>query len=381
MFKGRYTPPQRQIVIYGEPLEEMLPKALSELWARQTVLVTSQSLAGPKRAGGRCGAILGDGCTDRIEGIGRDAPFADVMNIVGALRHKGTEAMVAVGGGSVAEAAKSARICLTNNVAETDDLARLALSTTSASPRPYLISVPTTLSGAEYTPAAGFLNPLTGRKQIVSHADLAADIVLLDPTATLDTPEELWLSSGLRAVDHAIATWCSAAGSAPMAEASALQGLRLLTRGLRASKARPEDLNARQDCQLGSWQTIQGAAQGVRLGPSHAIGRPITGQTGLPQGVASAILLPHVLRYTAPETSHLHAPLAEAMGSPGQPLADTVAELVKDLGLPTRLGAQGVPADALEQMAEEAMLHPELQTGGRRFDSPAQVLEVLRSAW
>ncbi|MFD2857766.1 hypothetical protein ACFSZS_27740 [Seohaeicola zhoushanensis] len=58
-----------------------------------------------------------------------------------------------------------------------------------------------------------------------------------------------------------------------------------------------------------------------------------------------------------------------------------MAELVKDLGLPTRLGAQGVPADALEQMAEEAMLHPELQTGGRRFDSPAQVLEVLRSAW
>lgn len=379
MFKGRYIPPQRQIVLYGDPLEEMLPRALSELWARQTVLVSAASVAGEGAAGGRCSAILGEGCTDRLMDIRRDAPAGDVLRIAAALRHKGTEAMVAVGGGSVAEAAKAARILLTNNVAGLEDLPRLETSTTTASPRPYMISVPTTLSGAEYTPAAGFALPGGGR-QIVRHSDLAADIVCLDPTATLETPDALWFASGLRAVDHAIETWCASAGSVPLADADALQGLRLLTEGLRSVRRNRGDLEARQACQLGAWLAIRGAAMGVPHGPSHAIGRPVIRDSGLPQGVVSAILLPHVLRHTGAEAAALHAPLSGAMGAPGGSLADAVAALAQDLGLPATLGAAGADTSSLDAAAQEVMTAPELQTGGRAFPDAASVLAVLRAA-
>lgn len=381
MFKGRYKPPQRQIVIYGDPLEEILPRALSELWSRQTVMVTTRSLAAPDRAGGRARAILGEDCTDHIEDVGRHAPAGDVLRITKALRHKGTEAMVAIGGGSVAEAAKAARICLTNNVVDVPDMARLETSTTTASPRPYLISVPTTLAGAEYTAAAGIAHRDPDRRQVVRHADLAADIVLLDPSATLHTPAGLWASSGMRAVDHAIETWCASAGSVPLADAAALEGLRLLTRGLRDSVADPGDLEARQTCQMGSWLAIQGAAMGVPHGPSHAIGRPLTAGAGVAQGMTSAILLPHVLRHTGADISELHAPLAQAMGRPDMPLAEAVAELASDLGLPDRLSAAGVPEDLLDRAADSAMNMSELQTGGRPFAGAQAVRDLLRTAF
>ena len=100
--------------------------------------------------------------------------------------------------------------------------------------------------------------------------------VILDPAATIHTPEWLFLSTGIRAVDHAVEDICST-NAQPLSDGTSLHALRLLGRGLRAVKADPGDLEARLDCQLGSWMSIMGSQNGVVKGRQSAhSGSPAT---------------------------------------------------------------------------------------------------------
>ena len=122
--------------------------------------------------------------------------------------------------------------------------------------------------------------------------------VILDPAATVHTPEWLFLSTGIRAVDHAVEDICSI-NPQPLSDGTSLHALRLLSRGLRAVKADPGNLEARLDCQLGSWMSIMGSQNGVTKGASHGIGHVLGGTAGVPHGYTSCVMLPPVLRFNA----------------------------------------------------------------------------------
>jgi hypothetical protein len=87
------------------------------------------------------------------------------------------------------------------------------------------------------------------------------EAVILDPAVTVSTPEWLWLSTGIRAVDHAVEDLRST-NSQPMSDGASLHALRLLSHGLRACKADPADLAARLNCQLGAWMSMVGSQNG-----------------------------------------------------------------------------------------------------------------------
>src|SRR5258707_210720 len=93
---------------------------------------------------------------------------------------------------------------------------------------------------------------------------------------TAHTPEWLWLSTGIRAVDHAVEDLCSI-NPKPLSDATSFHALRLLGTGLRAVKANSANLEARLDCQLGSWLSIMGSSAGVHKGASHRIGHVLGG--------------------------------------------------------------------------------------------------------
>ncbi|MBS3652028.1 iron-containing alcohol dehydrogenase [Pseudaminobacter sp. 19-2017] len=380
MQMGRFQPPSRQIVVYGQSTSTALTQFLKDFWVTQAVLVTNSSLA--KRGGlaDKVAAELGDTCVRRLEGLAANSPRADVVRVADALRSRGIEAVVALGGGSVVETVKAARICLTNNVGDTADLDRLKLSTTAASPRPYLVSIPTTLSAAEYTQYAGITDERTGVKDAFHHPDLAADAVVLDPEATMATPDALWFSTGLRALDHAVETWCSPV-RAPYADATALYAARVLARALPRTKAEPGDLAARLDCQIGAWMSIQGATIGISHGASHGIGHGLSGVTGMSHGVTSCIMLPHVLRYNAEINADRQAALAEAMGQPDVPLTEIVAALVAELGLPSRLHDAGVQEGQLDAIADAALANPRVKANARPIPTKADMMRILQSAW
>jgi maleylacetate reductase len=377
---GRFQPPSRQFVIYGQSVATALPQVMKEFWASHAVIVTNTSLAGEERLSGTVGRILGDGLMNVVTGIRANSPREDVMRVAEALRSKGVDAIVAIGGGSVVEAAKAARICVTNNVRDAADLDRLKTVTTASPPRPYLIAIPTTLSGAEYTQFAGITDERSGAKDAFHHRDLAPDAVILDPDLTLATPEALWTSTGLCVLDHAIETWCARAPT-PYSDATSLYAFRVLSRWLPVSRTDRNDRDARLSCQVAAWMAIQGATTGVSYGASHGIGHALSAITGMAHGMTSTIMLPHVLRYNLPESRDRQDTLAQAIGRPREALADVIDALVGQLALPSRLRDAGVAHSQFPAIIKGALANPCVKANIRAIESEAAMIGILEAAF
>jgi maleylacetate reductase len=242
------------------------------------------------------------------------------------------------------------------------------------------IAIPTTLSAGEFTASAGCTDTTRHVKESYSHPLMMPRSVILDPEATVHTPEWLFLSTGIRAVDHAVEDICSVDGQ-PIAEAASYHALRLLGKGLPAVKADPADRDARLDCQIGAWISMVGSQTGVSKGASHGIGHVLGGTAGVPHGYTSCLMLPHVLRFNQRVNADKQARVSEALGRPEMAAADAVAELIAGLGLPTRLRDVDVRPDQLDLIAENSMHDRWIHTNPRKIDGPAVIRELLDAAW
>ncbi len=378
---GRYTPPPRQTVVYGIPVAEALEIELTRLGAERIVFVTNTSLAHPGGLADTVQRALGARAVLRVTGIGAHSPRQDVIRMTAAMREHRADVVVAFGGGSVCDATKVARLCLANDVTTTagiDQMRAPALNIKGPT-LPYL-AIPTTLSAGEFTNYAGVTDEVAGRKELYWHGQAAPDMVILDAAMTVATPPRLWFGTGIRAVDHAVETWCSINGT-PLVEATALHALRLLPTALRACQKDPTALPPRLDALIGAWLSVQGVASGTDLGASHGIGHMLGGTAGMPHGETSCVMLPHVLRYNLTVNADRQASLAAAMGSPDTPAADIVQALVASLGLPGRLRDANVPRDLLPRIADESMNDMWIPTNPRPITQASQVLALLEAAW
>jgi alcohol dehydrogenase class IV len=188
------------------------------------------------------------------------------------------------------------------------------------------------------------------------------------------------LSTGLRALDHAIETWC-AKDPTPYSDATSLYAARVLARWLPVTKKEPENLEARLACQVASWMSIQGGTIGVPHGASHGIGHALNAVAGLTPGVTSSIILPHVLRYNLPASQERQEVLAAAMGRPGGNLADIVAGMVADLGLPARLRDAGVTSEQIPAIAKAALANPRIKANIRSIADEREITGILETAF
>jgi maleylacetate reductase len=204
--------------------------------------------------------------------------------------------------------------------------------------------------------------------------------VILDPAASVLTPEWLFLSTGIRAVDHAVEDICSV-DRQPISEGAAFHALRLLGKGLPAAKADAADLEARLDCQIGAWMSMVGSQTGVSKGASHGIGHVLGGTADVPHGYTSCIMLPHVLRFNQKVNTDKQARVSEALGQPNEPAADVVGALISGLGLPTRLRDVGVKEDQLDLIAVNSMHDRWIHTNPRKIDGPPVIRNLLDAAW
>jgi maleylacetate reductase len=243
-----------------------------------------------------------------------------------------------------------------------------------------MIAIPTTLSAGEFSAGAGCTDTARHVKESFSHPQMIPRTVILDPAASVPTPEWLFLSTGIRAVDHAVEDICSVNGQ-PISEGAAYHALRLLGKGLPAVKADPDDREARLDCQIGAWMSMVGSQTGVSKGASHGIGHVLGGTAGVPHGYTSCIMLPHVLRFNDPVNHEKQARVSEALGRPGEPAADAVAGLIAGLGLPTRLRDVGAKPEQLDLIAENSMHDRWIHTNPRKIDGPAVIRTLLDAAW
>lgn len=315
-------------------------------------------------------------------------PRASVLALVAALRECEADLVLTVGGGTCLDTVKMALLCLAENISEAPQLDAFAIRVNEqgqretpvvASPPCRQIAAPTTLSGAEFSDLSGCVDSDTQVKQLFAGAQIGPATVILDPAITRHTPMDLWLSTGVRAIDHAVETVCS---SAPMAiaDAGALHALRLLGQSLLTNKADPENLPARLQSQVAIPLACAGLNR-VPYGASHGIGHQLGAVAGVPHGYTSCILLPHIMAYNAKAIGDRQGLLSEALGDAAKPAATAIAELVSQLGMPQRLRDVGVTREHFSAIAEGSLLNAWVRANPEPIDHAEQVMGILEAAY
>ncbi len=290
----------------------------------------------------RVEAALGGKHGGTFDAMGQHTPGSAVQKA--AREAEGSDLLVSVGGGSVVDGTKAVARELGY---------------------PAHVAVPSTLSGAEWAHRVGVTDEAKGRKAGFADPKSVPPVVVLDPEATLFTPERLWLSTGIRALDHAV-EGVLFGGEHPVTDVTGLEGARRLVEHLPRSKREPEDLEVRAELQVAAWLAYFGPLN-TPMGLSHELGRRIGASYEVPHGITSCITLaPTLDRVRGEADPDRWSKLRDALG--GDP-AEKVAALVADLGLPSRLREFGFPEADLEKIAAEY--------GDREEDAR----EVLRAAY
>jgi maleylacetate reductase len=387
---GWSLPVPQPTVACGMPVADALIDAVRRLSARRVAVVTTNSLAGPGGLAELLSKILGSKFHSTVAGIRPHSPREGVIRVVKAL--EGADGVVTIGGGSVCDTVKAARLCLANGIWDIGAIDRLRPHGKSAEgesdpmlpPTLPFISVPTTLAAGEFTSGAGITDERGPVKHVFIYPGLGPDIVILDPEMTRPTPRRLWFSSGIRALDHAVETWCSTS-TTPISEAYSLHAAKLLLVSLRKAFDAPDDMQARLDCMKGAWLSIIGLGGGtktsVKAGASHAFGHALGGTAAMPHGETSCVMLPHVLRYNASVNAARQAVIVASLGDVAKPLADIVEELVSHLGLPGRLRDAGISESVITAVATAALNDPLMVSNPRPIESITEILQLLRRAW
>jgi maleylacetate reductase len=241
------------------------------------------------------------------------------------------------------------------------------------------ISVPTTLSAGDFSALAGVTNERTKVKELLRHPRVMPSAVVLDPAITLHTPEWLWLSTGIRAVDHCVEGVCANEAHV-FGDAQALTGLALFASGLPRVKADPKDLSARLDCQMGAWLSMGPLSSGVPMGASHGIGYVLGTEFGVPHGYTSCIMLPAVMRWNKPANGNRQALISTAMSQAGRDAGDALDSLIRELGMPRSLSAVKIGRENFQRIAVQAMATPWVPRNPRPIEGPDQVREILELA-
>jgi alcohol dehydrogenase class IV len=375
-------------VHFGLPAADALHGEAELRGAQRIVVVTSRSLNRKTDAVTQATLRIAPRVVGLFDDCIEHTPRETVIALAQVLRAARADLIVSIGGGTVIDTVKVALVALAQDLTRIEQLddwhMRVAADGSRVVPQPgpppcRQIAVPTTLSGAEFSDLGGCTDTRFGTKQGYTGALIGAAAVILDPRITVHTPDRLWLSTGIRAVDHAVEALCSV-NAQPLIDATSVRALMLLGRSLTRYATDPTDLAARLDGQLGAWL----AATSIRrteYGASHGLGHALGADAGVPHGITSCVLLPTVMRYNAEACPAQMAEIAAALGNPAQPAADQVEALIASLGLPTRISQLGLARERLALIAQKAMANPWIHTNPRTIRDAAQLEALLAQAW
>ncbi|KAI0268682.1 hypothetical protein BC834DRAFT_820833 [Gloeopeniophorella convolvens] len=342
-------------VYYGPgTISTALPKLLDVLGGTKALIVTGKSLYNKTDVVKKVEGILRDQnrYADTFYDIGEHAPIAGIRAGVEAVKKSGADIIVAVGGGSPVDAAKAIIYYLQKQ--RGGEFLRQ-------------IAVPTTLSAAEYTVGAGHTDD-SGNKASVSAIELAPAGIILDAELTLATPEKLWLSTGIRALDHAVEHLYRPYVTPPQ-KVLCYGAIADLFKYLPKSKADPSDVNVRQKLQIASWMSMWPVRieKYSAIGLSHSLGHKLGATYSIPHGVTSCLTLAPTVKLQSRIASaenkqwlsgalyQLHQPSTGSVEGDVAKLGELIHELVVNLGLKSNLEQYKVPKEDIPVIAERTL--------------------------
>lgn len=322
-----------------------------------------------------------------FDAVEADPSLATLMAATEAGRSEGVTGVVGFGGGSSLDVAKLAALLLGSG----EELDGAWGVGNAKGPRLPLVLVPTTSgTGSEVTPVS-IITVGDEEKRGVSSPVILPDIAVLDPDLTVGLPPAITAATGVDAMVHAIEAYASkSANNNPLSRLLAREALRLLGANIETAVFDGGNIEARGAMLLGSMLAGQAFANSP-VAAVHALAYPVGGTFHVPHGLSNALVLPHVLRFNAPEAASLYAEIAHDAfphldrdaGEQGicASFIEELAGLSRKLGMPTRLRDVNIPETALSKMASDAMLQQRLLVNNPRVVSEADALAIYRAAW
>lgn len=382
-----------QDIVCGPDAISGMGESLDRLGARRAMVVCGPSILEGSDVVQRVQHALGARCAGLFSGVAPHSPVEVLRNAVAAAKDLQPDSLVSVGGGSTHDTAKGIALLL----AEGGDIHDFEVQFQPPdrvfipeAPREKIpiISVPTTMGGAELSRSGGgFTDKALGRKILSSGQGTQHRTVIIDGKALATTPMSIQLSTAIGQLRIAIESVYST-GHNPIGDALALHAIRMLVDYLPRCKGR--DLDVLLNTKTAAFLPMMAMSAVGGLGMNTAIAHHVGGLYDVPHGEANAVLLPHTMRFNLDASADRQALIAEAMGlktssmtdeEAGLAAADGVARLCRELDLPKTLREVGVPEEGLELIASATLHDRGLATNPKPVSDAAPIMTVLRDAW
>ena len=355
----RFLPLPQPTLLVGPGSSARLGQAVAGFGHTKLLIVTDSIIAKLGLLNALTDALTAGGAEYVIfDEITPDAPIPLIERGIACYEANNCDAIITVGGGSSMDAAKAIALAVANQ----KPVEKLAGYLRGLRNPVRIYAVPTTAgTGSEVTIAAVISNPATHKKLVMVDPRLVPKMAALDPLLMTGLPPQVTAATGIDALTHAVEAFVGN-WSSPQSDGLALSAVGLIFDNLRKAYQDGKNLEARENMALAS--TYAGLAfTRANVGYVHAIAHQFGGKYHTPHGLANAIMLPHVLKFSRPAIEDRLAKLAVRanLGSPSedtetlaQKFLDAVDQLNQDLGIPT----------TLEALREEDI--PELAAGACR---------------
>lgn len=368
---GLWKPTHLEHLFYGpdcvsKHLLECLPNEKSKAF-----IITGASLANKTSLIKSVESQLGARHAGTFSNIKQHAPVAELDKATDAVREDSSiDTIISIGGGSPIDSAKAISYRLN------EKSGRFL----------HHIAIPTTLSAAECTYNAGYTEK-NGQKTGVAHKECAPHAILYDSKFALETPERLWMSTGLRALDHAVESLYHPFSTEVPCRQMALIAAHDLFTYLPKYKNNPKDEDTITKLQLASYASLGFMGLNVKggLGLSHVLGYALGSPYGIPHGITSCMTLGHVVKLkastSASDASQI-ARLCPFVGvtktgddkKDGQAAGDAILALVQELGLKSTLTEYKVDGNEAHTITKTATR----AESGELYD---QVNKLVKGLW
>lgn len=290
-------------------------------------------------------------------------------------REHGCDVLIALGGGSVIDAAKGIAILSANG----GDILDYAGVDKATMPIPPLVVLPSTSgTGADVSQFCIVTDTTRNTKITILGRALVPDITVIDPRLLTTMPEWLNAATGLDALTHGIEAFVSL-GHNQLTDHHALRSVVMVTENLVSTIERPHEMPARVLMAQAALEAGLAFTNAI-LGAAHAMSHQVGGLLDLPHGVINGVLLPHVVRFNAEADPAPFATIAACLGiadkrAPAREsalaLADRLQELARQVGVPRGLGELGVRDEDVPVLAHNAMADACITTNPRPADEAA----------
>jgi len=372
-------------IVMGPGALAQLPDEVRLLKARKVLLVTDPGLV---EAG------VADRVRDLLDAAGiAHAVFSDVepdpryeivLECLDTIRKEESDLVVALGGGSPMDIAKTAAM-MARNEGPISQYFGVDLVPNPGLPT---LMIPTTAgTGSEVTPIAILSDEDEKLKKGIVSGYLFPHTAILDPELTLGLPPAITAATGMDALIHAIEAFTSVNACA-MTDLLAFRAMELLYDNIRTAYANGANLEARSAMMEGSLLAGMAFAN-AGVTAVHAFAYPIGAEFHIPHGVANTLMLPHVMRFNVLGNVPKFAEIADAFGLVVSDLDELgcaeeavacIERLADDLRVPRRLSDFGVKDEDIERLAQGVMKVTRLLANNPRVIELQDAQEIYRAA-